>query len=142
MTIKEIQNEIIDEFSMFDDDMERMEYVVELGKSLPLIDPKYKTEEYLIKGCQSDLWLNAEQSEGKIIFTADAAAIIPKGIISILIRVFSNQTAKNILESDADEFIKLAGLNEFFQMTRSNGLEKMIKQIKMYAYAFDLKAKN
>lgn len=139
MTIKEIQDEIVDEFSMFDDDSEKLEYLVDLGKSLPAIDDKYKTEEYLIKGCQSDLWLNAESVDGKIVFTASAAAIIPRGIIALLIRVFSNQEPKAILEDDTSSFIEKAKLNNFFQMTRSNGLEKMIKQIKLYALAYNSK---
>lgn len=140
MTIKEIQDEIVDEFSMFDDETsEKLEYLVDLGKSLPAIDEKYKTEEYLIKGCQSDLWLNAELVDGKVVFTASAAAMIPRGIIALLIRVFSNQTPKEILEDNTSNFIERAKLNNFFQMTRSNGLEKMIKQIKMYALAFSAK---
>ncbi len=140
MTIKEIQDEIVDEFSMFDDETsEKLEYLVDLGKSLPAIDEKYKTEEYLIKGCQSDLWLNAELVDGKVIFTASAAAMIPRGIITLLIRVFSNQTPKEILDDNTSNFIERAKLNNFFQMTRSNGLEKMIKQIKMYALAFSAK---
>jgi cysteine desulfuration protein SufE len=142
MTIKEIQEEIIDEFSMFDDSSERLEYLVDLGKSLPKIDEKFKTDEYLIKGCQSDLWLNAECIDNKVIFTASAAAIIPRGIISVLIRVYSNQTPQAILNDNTADFIKEAGLNDFFQMTRSNGLEKMIKQIKLFAFAFDAKTKN
>ena len=139
MTIKETQDEIVEEFSMFDDPMEKMGYLIDLGKSLPLIDEKYKTEEYLIKGCQSNLWLNAELVDGKVRFTADAAAITPRGIIAVLIRIFSNKPPKEILENDTAHFIKAAGLDEFFQMTRSNGLEKMIKQIKMYALAFSTK---
>lgn len=139
MTIQEIQNEIVDEFSMFDDQSEKLEYLIDLGKSLPKIDEKFKTDEYLIKGCQSDLWLNAELIDGKIIFTASAAAIIPRGIIALLIRVYSNHFPKEILTDDTNSFIEKAGLNNFFQMTRSNGLEKMIKQIKMYALAFEAK---
>ncbi len=140
MTIKEIQDEIVDEFSMFDDQSEKLEYLIDLGKSLPKIDEKYKTEEYLIKGCQSDLWLNAELMNGNVIFTASAAAIIPRGIIALLIRVYSNQIPKDILEDDTNAFIEKAGLNNFFQMTRSNGLEKMVKQIKLYALAFQAKS--
>ncbi|WP_395632878.1 SufE family protein [Flavobacterium sp.] len=142
MSIKEIQDEIVDEFSMFDDSTsEKLEYLVDLGKSLPALDEKYKTDDYLIRGCQSDLWLNAELLDGKVVFTASAAAMIPRGIIALLIRVFSNQTPKDILDDDTAKFIERAKLNNFFQMTRSNGLEKMIKQIKLYALAFNVKKK-
>lgn len=141
MTIKEIQNEIIDEFSMFDDWMQRYEYIIELGKSLPLIKEEYKTEENLIKGCQSKVWLQGEQTDDKIVFTADSDAILTKGIIAILIRAFSNQKAKDILEADVD-FIDEIGLKEHLSATRANGLVSMIKNIKMYALAFDAKNKN
>src|SRR6476646_2088043 len=100
MQIKEIQEELIDEFSMFDDWDERFQYVIDLGKSLPLIDDRYKTEAHTIKGCQSKVWLHAEEQQGKIIFTADSDAIITKGIIAILIRVFSGQTPSDILKAD------------------------------------------
>ncbi len=138
MTIKEVQNEIIDEFSMFDDWTERYEYIIELGKSLPIIDEKYKTDENLIKGCQSKVWLNAEQQEDKVVFTADSDAILTKGIIAIMIRVFSNQSPKSILEASTD-FVDEIGLKEHLSPTRANGLVSMIKQIKMYALAFDAK---
>ena len=141
MTIKEIQNEIIDEFSMFDDWMQRYEYIIELGKTLPLIKEKYKTDENLIKGCQSKVWLQGEQQDDKIVFTADSDAILTKGIIAILIRAFSNQKAKDILEADVD-FIDEIGLKEHLSATRANGLVSMIKNIKMYALAFDSKNKN
>ncbi|KLT70719.1 MULTISPECIES: SufE family protein [unclassified Flavobacterium] len=141
MTIKEIQNEIVDEFSMFDDWMQRYEYIIELGKSLPLIKEEYKTEENLIKGCQSKVWLQGEQSDDKIAFTADSDAILTKGIIAILIRAFSNQKAKDILDADVD-FIDEIGLKEHLSATRANGLVSMIKNIKMYALAFDAKNKN
>lgn len=141
MTIKEIQNEIIDEFSMFDDWMQRYEYIIELGKSLPLIKEEYKTEENLIKGCQSKVWLQGEQKDDKIIFTADSDAILTKGIIAILIRAFSNQKAEDILKADT-EFIDEIGLKEHLSATRANGLVSMIKNIKMYALAFDSKNKN
>jgi len=138
MTIKEVQNEIIDEFSMFDDWTERYEYIIELGKSLPIIDEKYKTDENLIKGCQSKVWLNAEQQEDKVVFTADSDAILTKGIIAIMIRVFSNQSPQTILEASTD-FIDEIGLKEHLSPTRANGLVSMIKQIKMYALAFQAK---
>lgn len=136
MTIKEIQQEIIDEFSMFDDWDERFQYTIDLGKSLPLIEEKYKTDENTIKGCQSKVWLHSEENNGKIVFTADSDAIITKGIIAILIRVFSNQKANNILEADT-AFIDKIGLKEQLSPTRANGLVSMIKQIKMYALAYD-----
>jgi len=138
MTIKEIQDEIIDEFSMFDDWMQRYEYIIDLGKSLPLIDEKYKTEDNIIKGCQSKVWVHAEEKDDKIIFTADSDAILTKGIIGILIRTFSNQKAKDILDANTD-FIDEIGLKEHLSPTRANGLVSMIKQIKMYALAFNAK---
>ena len=138
MTIKEIQNEIIDEFSMFDDWVQRYEYIIELGKSLPLIEEKYKTDENLIKGCQSKVWLQGEQKDDKIVFTADSDAILTKGIIAILIRAFSNQKAEDIIKADTD-FIDEIGLKEHLSATRANGLVSMIKNIKMYALAFNAK---
>jgi cysteine desulfuration protein SufE len=140
MTIKEIQNEIIDEFSMFDDWMQRYEYIIELGKSLPLIKEEYKTDENLIKGCQSKVWLQGEQKDDKIVFTADSDAILTKGIIAILIRAFSNQKAEDIINADT-QFIDDIGLKEHLSATRANGLVSMIKNIKMYALAFDAKNK-
>lgn len=138
MNIKEIQEEIVDEFSMFDDWDERFQYVIDLGKSLPLIDEQYKTEENTIKGCQSKVWLHAEENGDKIVFTADSDAIITKGIIAILIRAFSNQKASDILEADT-QFIDEIGLKEHLSPTRANGLVSMIKQVKMYAFAFNSK---
>ena len=138
MTIKEIQNEIVDEFSMFDDWMQRYEYIIELGKSLPLIKEEFKTDDNLRKGCQSKVWLKGEQNEDKIIFTADSDAILTKGIIAILIRTFSNQKASDILDADMS-FIDEIGLKEHLSPTRANGLVSMIKQIKMYALAFEAK---
>lgn len=138
MTIQEIQDEIVNEFSMFDDWMERYEYIIELGKGLSLIDEKFKTEENIIKGCQSKVWVHGEQNEDKIVFTADSDAILTKGIIAILIRAFSNQKATDILEANTD-FIDEIGLKEHLSPTRANGLVSMIKQIKMYALAFNAK---
>ena len=138
MTIKEIQDEIVDEFSMFDDWMQRYEYIIDLGKSLPLIEEQYKTEDNIIKGCQSKVWVHAEQKEGKIIFTADSDAILTKGIIGILIRAFSNQKPAAILEANTD-FIDEIGLKEHLSPTRANGLVSMVKEIKMYALAFEAK---
>lgn len=138
MTIKEIQNEIIDEFSLFEDWDERFQYVIDLGKSLPLIDENFKTDENTIKGCQSKVWLHGEINDNKIVFTADSDAIITKGIIAILIRVFSNQNPTDILEANTD-FIDAIGLKSHLSPTRANGLVSMIKQIKMYALAFAAK---
>lgn len=138
MNIKEIQDEIIDEFAMFDDWMQRYEYIIDLGKNLPLIQEEFKTEDNIIKGCQSKVWLKGEQNDDKIIFTADSDAILTKGIIAILIRVFSNQKAADILNADMD-FIDEIGLKEHLSPTRANGLVSMIKNIKMYALAFDAK---
>ncbi len=140
MTINEIQEEIIDEFSLFDDWMDKYQYLIDLGRKLPIIDDKHKTEEFLIKGCQSQVWVFAELKEGKVVFTADSDAIITKGIISLLIRVLSNQTPQDILDSDL-HFIDTIGLKENLSPTRSNGLLAMIKQMKMYALAFNAQAK-
>ncbi|MDM1500602.1 SufE family protein [Myroides marinus] len=138
MTIKEIQEEIIDDFSMFDDWMQRYEYIIELGKSLPLIDPQYQVEENLIKGCQSQVWLHADLQGENIVFTANSDAILTKGIIAILIRVFSGQKAEDILNANMS-FIDEIGLKEHLSPTRANGLVSMIKQIKMYALAYQAK---
>jgi len=138
MTIKEIQEEIIDEFSMFDDWMERYEYLIEIGKSLPLINEAYKLDENLIIGCQSKVWLHSEIQDDKIQFTADSDAILTKGLVAVLLRVFNNQTAKEILNSDL-YFIDEIGLKEHLSPTRANGLVSMIKQIKLYALAFQSK---
>jgi cysteine desulfuration protein SufE len=136
MNIKEIQNEIVDEFSMFDDWMERYEYIIELGKGLPIIEDQYKTEDSVIKGCQSKVWVHAEEKDGKVVFSADSDAILTKGIIAILIRAFSNQTPAAILEANTD-FVDEIGLKEHLSATRANGLVSMIKKIKMYALAFE-----
>ena len=138
MTIKEIQDKIVDEFSMFEDWMQRYEYIIDLGKALPLIDEQYKTDDNIIKGCQSKVWVHAEQNDDKIIFTADSDAILTKGIIAILIRTFSNQKAMDILEAKTD-FIDEIGLKEHLSPTRANGLVSMVKQIKMYALAYNSK---
>ncbi len=135
VTIQEIQNEIIDEFSMFDDWEERYQYMIDLGKTLPLIDAQYKTDDFIIKGCQSKVWVHANLETDKVVFTADSDAIITKGIIAILIRVFSNQHPKNIIEANTD-FIDEIGLKEHLSPTRANGLVSMIKQLKMYAVAY------
>ncbi|MFK8058911.1 MAG: SufE family protein [Polaribacter sp.] len=134
MTIKEIQEEIIDEFSMFDDWMERYEYIIELGKSLPIINDAYKLDQNLIKGCQSKVWLYSELDEDKVKFTADSDAILTKGIVALLLRVYSEQKPANILAAETS-FIDEIGLKEHLSPTRANGLVSMIKQIKMYAIA-------
>jgi len=134
MTIKEIQEEIIDEFSMFDDWMERYEYIIELGKSLPIIDQEYKTDDNLIVGCQSKVWLHAEKKDDKIVYSSDSDAILTKGIIALLLRVFTNQKSEDILKSDT-EFINKIGLKEHLSPTRANGLVSMVKKIKLYALA-------
>lgn len=136
MNIKEIQNEIVSEFSMFDDWMERYEYIIELGKGLPIIEAQFKTEDNIIKGCQSKVWVYAEEKDGKVVFSADSDAILTKGIIAILIRAFSNQTPAAILEANTD-FVDEIGLKEHLSATRANGLVSMIKKIKMYALAFE-----
>ncbi|PHK24527.1 Fe-S metabolism protein SufE [Nostoc linckia z15] len=138
MEIKAIQEEIVDEFSMFDDWDERYQYVIDLGKSLPLISEQYKTDDNIIKGCQSKVWLHGEEEDGRIVFTADSDAILTKGIVAILIRVFSNQKPADILQADM-AFIDEIGLKEHLSPTRANGLVSMIKQIKMYALAFSAK---
>ena len=134
-TIKEIQEEIIDEFSMFDDWMQKYEYLIDLGKELPQIEQKLKIEDNLIKGCQSRVWLDAKHEDGKIIYTADSDAIMTKGIIAILIRVLSNQSANDIANANLT-FINEIGLKEQLSPTRANGLVSMIKQMKIYAIAY------
>ena len=135
MTIKEKQEEVIEEFAMFEDWMQRYEYMIELGKSLPLIDEKYKTDDNLIKGCQSKVWVHAKLEGDQLAFTADSDAIITKGIVAILIRVFSDQHPSEIIEADT-AFIDEIGLKEHLSPTRANGLVSMIKQLKMYAIAY------
>ncbi len=138
MTIKEIQEEIIDEFDMFDDWMERYEYIIEMGKSLEIIDTSKKTDDNLINGCQSKVWLQADYIDKKAVFTADSDAILTKGIIALLLRVYSNQTPKEILDSEPF-FIDEIGLKEHLSPTRANGLVSMVKQLKLYALAFQTK---
>lgn len=137
-TIKEIQEEIVDEFAMFDDWMQRYEYIIDLGKSLPLIDEQYKKVENLIKGCQSRVWLHADKENEKIVFTADSDAILTKGIIAVLIRAFSNQKPEEIMQADT-AFIDEIGLKEHLSPTRANGLVSMLKEIKLYAIALQNK---
>lgn len=135
MKIKDIQEEIVDEFAMFEDWMQRYEYMIDLGKALPLIDAEFKTNDNIIKGCQSKVWVHAELEKDKLVFTADSDAIITKGIIAILIRAFSNQRPQDIIDANTD-FIDKIGLKEHLSPTRANGLVSMIKQLKLYAVAY------
>ena len=132
MNITEKQQDIIDEFSMFDDWMEKYEYIIDLGKDLPAIDPSKKTDDRLIEGCQSRVWLDSSVVDGKMIFTADSDAIITKGIIGLLIRVLNNETPEDVAKEELD-FIKVIGLQEHLSPTRSNGLVSMVKRMKMEA---------
>jgi len=141
MTINEIQDEIIEEFCVFDDWMDKYQYIIDVSKDLKPIDTQYIVEQNLIKGCQSNVWLYAELIDSNVIFTADSDALITKGIISLLVKVLSNHTPKEILEADL-YFIEKIGLQENLSPTRSNGLVQMIKQMKMYAMAFSYKQKN
>ena len=141
MTIKEIQEEIIDEFSMFDDWMDRYEYIIELGKSLPIINEEYKLDENLIKGCQSKVWLFSELENDTVKYTADSDAILTKGIAALLLRVYSGQKPEDILTAET-KFIDEIGLKEHLSPTRANGLVSMVKQIKMYAIAQQTKLAN
>ena len=137
-TIAAIQAEIVEEFDMFEDWMEKYEYIIELGKSLPMIDDKLKIEENLIKGCQSRVWLHAQHNNGIITYTADSDAIITKGIVAILIRVLSNQQAEEIAKANLT-FIDEIELKEQLSQTRANGLVSMIKEMKLYALAYQSK---
>ena len=141
MTIKESQEAIVNEFAMFDEWMDKYAYLIELGKDLPVIQEQYKTNQYLISGCQSRVWLHAELLEGKVVFTADSDAVITKGIVSLLIRVFSNHTPEEIMQSNF-EFLEEIGLKDHLSPTRANGLLSMMKQIQLYAKAFHLKSTN
>ena len=134
MTIKEIQEEIIEEFAFFEDWMERYEHLIELGRSLPIIDEQYKVEENIIKGCQSKVWLHSELVGDKIQYTADSDAILTKGLVALLLRVYTDQTPQDILAANTD-FIDEIGLKEHLSPTRANGLVSMLKQIKLYAIA-------
>ena len=138
MTINDIQDEIIEEFSGFDDWMDKYQLLIDLGTSQPPLDEKYKTEQNLIDGCQSRVWLQADYVDGKIHFTAESDALIVKGIIALLIRVFNGQTPHDILDANL-HFIDDIGLREHLSPTRSNGLLAMVKQMRMYALAFKAK---
>lgn len=134
MTINEIQDELIEDFAFFDDWMAKYEYIIQLGKELPIIDDRYKQDEYLIKGCQSKVWLHADHRDGKVIFTADSDAIITKGLVGLMVRVLSDHTPEEIASTDL-YFIDQIGLKEHLSPTRANGLLSMVKQMKMYALA-------
>jgi len=137
-SIEETEQEIVEEFEVFDDWMGKYEYLIDLGKSLPLIAEKYKTEDKLIKGCQAQVWLHSELKDGKVIYTADSDAIITKGMVALMIRVLSDHTPDEIMNSKLD-FVDKIGLTKHLSPTRSNGLVSMIKQMKMDALAFKVK---
>ncbi|MBQ5856758.1 MAG: SufE family protein [Bacteroidales bacterium] len=138
MTIKEIQDSIVEEFSMFDDWMDRYSMLIEMGKDCPIIDAQYRNDNYLINGCQSRVWLHAKMEDGKVYFSADSDAVITKGIINLLIKVLSGQTPKDIVEADMS-FLDEIGLKEHLSPTRSNGLLSMVKQMMLYAEVFNNK---
>ena len=138
MTINELQDEVIGEFSDFTDWMDKYQMLIDLGNDLEELDPKYKTEQNLIEGCQSRVWLQCDMEDGKLVFTADSDALITKGIIALLIRVISGHTPQEIIDADL-YFIERIGLRQHLSPTRSNGLLSMVKQIKSYAIAFSLK---
>ena len=138
MTIQEISDQIISEFSIFDEWLDRYAYLIDLGKDCPVIEEKDKTEQNLIRGCQSRVWLSCEQRDGRLYFRADSDAVITRGIISLLIRALDGQTAQDILDADL-AFIDAIGLKDHLSPTRSNGLTSMVKQMKMYALAYNIK---
>jgi cysteine desulfuration protein SufE len=136
MTINEVQDKIIDEFSLFDDWMDKYNLLIDLGKELAVIDPKFKVKDFLIEGCQSKVWLHPEYDGKMITFTADSDAIITRGIVALLIKVLSNRSPKEIISSDL-YFIEKIGLRQNLSPTRSNGLLSMVRQMKLYAMAFE-----
>jgi cysteine desulfuration protein SufE len=140
MELDIVQNKIVDDFSVFDDWMDKYNYLIELGKDLPVIDPKYKIKDFLIEGCQSKVWLHPEFDGSIITFTADSDAIITRGIVSLLIKVLSGRTPREIMSSDLF-FIDKIGLRQNLSPTRSNGLLSMVKQMKLYAMAYDVRSK-
>jgi cysteine desulfuration protein SufE len=139
MTIIEKQDEIIEDFALFDDWMEKYEYIIQLGKDLPAVEEQYKTEDNLIKGCQSRVWLHADYEDKKLIFSADSDALITKGLVSMVVQVLSGHTPKEIADADL-YFVDAIGLRSHLSSTRSNGLFSMLKQMKMYAVAYLSKA--
>lgn len=140
MTISEVQDKIIDEFSLFDDWMDKYNLLIEMGKDVPPIDPKYKVKDYLIEGCQSKVWLRPEYDGSVISFTADSDAIITRGIVSLLIKVLSGRTPQEIISTNL-YFIDKIGLRQNLSPTRSNGLLSMVRQMKLYAMAYDARQK-
>lgn len=136
MELKELQDKIIDDFSVFDDWMDKYNFLIEIGKELPVIDPRYKVKDYLIEGCQSKVWLYPEFDGNIIRFSADSDAIITRGIVSLLIKVLSGRTPQEIMNADL-YFIDRIGLKQNLSPTRSNGLLSMVKQMKLYAMAYD-----
>jgi len=139
MTINEIQDELIEDFSFYQDWMEKYEFIIQLGKELPLIEESNRIDQYIIKGCQSKVWLVPELKDDKLFFTADSDAIITKGLVSLMVKVLSGHTAKEIVDSDL-YFIDQIGLKEHLSPTRANGLLSMVKQMKLYAIALQAKA--
>lgn len=139
MTINEIQDELIEDFAFFSDWMEKYEHIIQLGKELPIIDEAYKKEEYLIKGCQSQVWLHAELINNKVCFTADSDAIITKGLVSLMVKVLSGHTPEEIASADL-YFINKIGLQEHLSPTRANGFLSMVKQMKLYAITMKARA--
>ena len=137
MSINELQDEIVEEFACYEDWMEKYERIIEIGKDVPMIDARYKTEDYLIRGCQSQVWLHAADKDGKVQFTADSDAIITRGLVGLMISVLSGQTAKEIAEADI-YFVDKIGLHSHLSPTRSNGLNAMLKQMKNYALALQM----
>lgn len=136
MTINEVQDKIIDDFSLFDDWMDKYNLLIDIGKDLPVIDPKFKVKDFLIEGCQSKVWLHPEFDGNKISFTADSDAIITRGIVALLIKVLSDRTPEEIVSTDL-YFIEKIGLRQNLSPTRSNGLLSMVRQMKLYAMAYD-----
>jgi len=141
MTINEIQDELIEDFSLFSDWMEKYEYLIQMGKELPVIDDRYKKDENLIKGCQAKVWLHTDYENGKVLFTGDSDAIITKGLVAMMIRVFSGHTPQEIVNAEL-YFIDKIGLKEHLSVTRSNGLLSMIKQMKLFALGLTSKVHN
>ncbi len=139
MRIEDIEKEIIEEFEIFDDWMGKYEYLIDLGRSLPLINEKYKTQDKIIKGCQSQVWMHSELIDGKVVYTADSDAIITKGMVALMIRVLSNHTPDEIINAKLD-FVEKIGLTKHLSPTRSNGLVSMIKQMKLDAIAYKVKS--
>lgn len=138
MSLKKVQDEIIEEFALFSDWLDRYDYLIELGNELPAIDPDYKTDEYLINGCQSKVWLNADYKDGKVFYEADSDAIIVRGIVALLVKALNGQTPKDIVENDL-YFIDEIGLKQNLSPTRSNGLVAMVKKMKLFAIAYQVK---